>query len=114
MANYRNVQIEKVSTLFIGHIHYIKIELDFGSGVISINPKKSWFVDDGVDKLGNKKTYEPFYKLFQIFDIDCEDGADINNLKGKYCRIVYDDNYRIIGLCHILYDDVWVDIDDLS
>lgn len=119
MANkYYNAKITKATTEIIGHIHDISIwlywESDGVGGVIKVNPKRSWFADKGLDKLGNKEGVMPFYQLFDVFDIDCEDGANIEDIKGKYCRVLLDDNFNVIALCHIINDNRYVEVGDLQ
>ena len=108
-----NEQVLEARTRFIGHIHEIRIELIFKHFVVYINPNRSWFADKGKDKFGNTISRMPFYDLFgKVFDIDCEDGANIEDLKGKYCRALRD-GLKVVALYHII-DDVYVEIDDLK
>ena len=94
-----NYKIEKAETKIIGHIHEISIRLWFRDCCIIINPKRNWFSNDG------KRM--PFYDLFDCFDIDCEDGASIESLTGKYCRLEFDcenkfdPKNKIVALWHI-------------
>jgi len=100
---FENAQVKKARTRIIGHTHEIRIELCFDNCVIYINPKRSWFADKG--KM-------PFFDLFEVFDIDCEDGADIEDLTGKYCRLLVENYSKVIAIYHIIKDK-YVLVDDL-
>ena len=100
---FQNKQVEIARTRICGHFHSIEIQLCFDDCIISINPKRSWFAENGVDKLGNKKHTMPFFDLFDCFDMDCENGADIEKLTGKYCRLLIDDD-EVIAIYHIVKD----------
>ena len=91
----RNVQITKVTVEFIGHIHEFRITLVMNNGDdwICINPRRKWF---------DEKGGQPFYDLFECFDIDAEDGADIRQLEGKYCRVAEDSTGQIIAIEHLV------------
>ena len=103
--NFVNKQILDVQTRVVGHIHELSIRLIFDNCVIYINPKRSWFSDDG------KRM--PLYELFDCFDIDCEDGANFEDLKGCYCRLAFDNYRKVIAIYHIIKDK-YVLLEDLK
>ena len=110
---FENAQVKKARTRIIGHTHEICIELLFDNCVIYINPKRSWFADKGKDILGNAQSTMPFFDLFEVFDIDCEDGANIEDLTGKYCRLLVEDYSTVVSIYHIIKDKC-VLVDDLK
>lgn len=102
--HFENKQVEKARTRICGHLHSIEIQLCFNDCIICINPKRNWFSKDG-------KTM-PFFDLFECFDMDCEDGADIERITGKYCRILFD-GCTPIAIYHIVKNK-FVEIKDLQ
>ncbi len=113
MSIIENYKVEKAHTKIYGHIRSIELELIFSNFCVRINPKRSWFASTGINELGRETSYMPFYELFKVFDIDCEDGASFEKLTDKYCRVVFDDNYNIVQLMHITEDNIHVNIEDL-
>lgn len=109
---FENKQIEVARTRIYGHFHSIEIQLCFDNCTISINPKRNWFAEKGINKLGIKEYTMPFFDLFYCFDMDCEDGADIEKLTGKYCRLLIDRD-KVIAIYHIVKDK-FVLVDDLQ
>ena len=101
---FENKQVEIARTRVCGHFHSIEIQLCFNDCIVTINPKRKWFSGDG-------KTM-PFFDLFDCFDIDCEDGADVESITGKYCRLLIED-CKPIAIYHIVKDK-FVKIEDLQ
>ena len=101
----KNVQVESVNVKIIGHTHEIRLELGFsgdgGCEFLNINLRRNWFAGDLM----------PFDKLFDCFDIDNEDGASVEKLKYKYCRLVYL-NGELYAIQHII-NSQYVKVDDL-
>ena len=81
-----NKQVLKCGARFIGHFNIIENIVAFDNCSIVL-PKKN--------------LYE---LLSNIFDINSEDGYFLEDLKGKYCRILIDEKGRVIGFKHITKD----------
>ena len=99
--HFENKRVEIARTRICGHLHSIEIQLCFDDCIISINPKRNWFAENGVDKLGNKKYTMPFFELFNCFDFDSENGVDVEMLTGKYCRVLFE-SCKPIAIYHIV------------
>lgn len=114
MNKTENKQVKRCITKCCGHLHSIEIVLEFDNCTIHINPKRNWFADKGVNKLGHKESTMPFYELFDVFDIDCEDSGYFENFSGKYCRLISDEDDRLLAIQHITKDNIVVLLKDLK
>ena len=82
----RNTQIEKCGIKYIGHYNYSEIKI-YGD---------CW----GVTIPTNRLRY--FTDIFP--NKNWEDGLFLEELKGEYLRIVYDENNNIVALKNIIRD----------
>ena len=112
MTEFRNVKITDVRFNVVGHTHSVSLDLCGDAFTIRINPSIKWWKEEGVDALGNKRFVEPWIVLLKIFDLEIEDGANLFNAKGKYCRLKLD-GFDIIGIYHIV-NDVGIYLEDLQ
>jgi hypothetical protein len=93
ICNYKVVSAEYI---YYGHFRRGMVKLLFEDVAIEIDPN----VRDNQFHLAD---------LFQIFDIDCEDGRPISLISGKYCRLVINKD-KVIQIRHITNDDLVFDI----
>lgn len=99
MANkIQNMQVKDAGFYYIGHFNAGELRIYFSNCYISVNPIKC------------KKMFE---LLYYIFGIDSEDGVFFEQIKGKYCRIETDDQFRIVAIKHII-DDYTITIEELQ
>ena len=91
----RNSQIEKCGIKYIGHYNYAEIKV-YGD---------CWGVTIPINRLRD------FTNIFP--NKNWEDGLFLEDLKGEFIRIVYDENNNIIALRHIIKDiDYMVKLDE--
>lgn len=104
---FENKKVEVARTRILGHFHSIEIQLCFDDCTISINPKREWFArhNDGSDCM-------PFFNLLECFDLDGENGANVEDISGRYCRLMVD-SFKPIAIYHITKDK-FVLIEDLK
>lgn len=88
-----NRKLDNIGYYFIGHYNYGEIKVSFEDCGFK-------FKVDDVRNIG---------KLFHVFDVNSESGVFIENLKGKYCRIEFDEQLYITRIGHIV-KDIWLDI----
>lgn len=96
MSRVVNEQVKKAGFYYVGHYGVGELRIDFSNCRIVINNRRKIY--DLLDK---------------IFDIDCEDGVYLQDIEGKYCRIITDDTFTVIGIQHIIRDDC-IDVEELN
>lgn len=84
-----NKQVEKAGYYYIGHYNCGYLAIQFDDCEIHIYPSKCKYFFDF---------------LYNIFDIDSENGIWFEQIKGKYCRLEFDENFNLISICHIIRD----------
>lgn len=52
-----------------------------------------------------------FVNLFLVFDIDSEDGVMLEAIKGKPCRVIFDEDGCAVKLQHIVNDRIVWEVD---
>lgn len=91
----RNTQIEKCGIRYIGHYNCSEIKI-YGD---------CWGIVIPSNRLRDFTNIFPHKKW--------EDGLFLEELKGEYLRIVYDENSNIVALRHIIKDiDYMVNLDE--
>ena len=90
-----NMQVTCAGYYFMGHYKMapLRIVLEGGSIVVEVNPK----MQDLFDDLG---------ELFRVFDIDSEDEKYLQDIEGKYCRVIFSEDRRVKALQHITQDNI--------
>lgn len=88
-----NMRVTQAGYRYIGHYHtgQLEIVLEGNCCGVSICPKDEFKLFD----------------LFLCFGIDPEDGKYLNDLVGKYCRVMFDENRRVKMIKHIVGDRWW-------
>lgn len=94
-----NEQVREAGYFYVGHFGIGELQIDFNNCRITIPFEKQ---------------YKIFDLLADIFEIDSEDGVYLHSIKGKYCRIIVDDNFKIQALQHIVKDDNIIFIDNFQ
>ena len=84
--NIRNTIIERCGMRYIAHYRRAKIKV-YGD---------CWGITIPIDRL------DEFINIFP--EMNWEDGLFLEDLNGKYIRIVYDLSFNIIALRHIIKD----------
>ena len=78
-----NAKVTKAGYKYIGHYKYGVLTLQFENFMITINNKSN------------------LKDLFDVFEINCEDGAYLEDLTGKYCVAIMDDQQIVRYLTHL-------------
>ena len=90
----RNMKVSRAGCFYIGHYRWAELRIILESdGVgVEVNPKFS-------------KQFN-MYDLFRVFDIDPEDGKYLQEIEGKYCRVIFDKDRRVAALQHLTKDSI--------
>lgn len=96
MSNVTNEQVKRAGFYYIGHFGAGELRIDFSACRIVIR--------------NQRKIYD---LLYNIFEVDPENGVYFEDIKGKYCRLICDDEFNIIGIQHIIHD-YCIDIEELN
>lgn len=94
MEKVMNMVVAKAGYKYIGHFRrgQLEIVLQSSHAGCTVYPK------DPFD----------FVNLFLVFDIDSEDGVMLESIKGKPCRVIFDEDGCAVKLQHIVQDSlVW-------
>lgn len=90
----RNMRVSNAGYFYIGHYRggRLSIILEGGGLGVGVNPKLS----------------KPFdiYELFKVFDIDPEDGKYLQEIEGRYCRVLFDKDGKVAALQHLIKDNI--------
>ena len=89
-----NMKVTHAGYFYIGHYRFseLRIILEDGGGAVEVNPKLS-------------NTFDLF-ELFEVFDIDPEDGKYLQEIEGKYCRVIFDEQRKVAALQHLTKDSI--------
>lgn len=96
MSNVTNEQVKCAGFYYIGHFGVGELRIDFSACRIVIR--------------NQRKIYD---LLYNIFEVDPENGVYFEDIKGKYCRLICDDKFKVIGIQHIIRD-YCIDIEELN
>lgn len=90
----RNMMVSNAGYFYIGHYRggYLRIIL-VGGGL-------------GVEATPNISKPFDMYELFKVFDIDPEDGKYLQEIEGKYCRVLFDKDGKVAALQHLIKDNI--------
>lgn len=88
-----NDKVESAGYYFIGHYRQGELKITFSNVGMSIK-------DSQIKDLN---------KLFKIFDIDSENGTYLEEIKGRYCRLEFDEERYLVKVGHIT-EDIWFDV----
>lgn len=94
----KNMKVTKAGYMYYGHFRSgeLKIVLESSNCGCTIYPKDQYNL----------------YDLFNVFDVPCEDGAYIEDIVGKFCRVTFNSKSESVILQHICNDKVfWIDRD---
>lgn len=96
MSNVTNEQVKRAGFYYVGYFGVGELRIDFSNCCIVIRNQRK--IND---------------LLYNIFDVDPENGVYFEDIKGKYCRLICDDKFEITGVQHIIRD-YWIDVEELS
>lgn len=82
MEHKVNKQVVKAGFRYCGHYDFGELVVYFDNCMVRLKPER-----------------KQLYKLFDVFDIDSEDSAYLEDITGKYC-VVVDDGNKIVALEH--------------
>lgn len=88
-----NNRVTKAGYNFIGHYRIGELKIIFEDVAMKIS----------------KEQIRDLYKFFKIFDIESEDGAYLQEIEGRYCRLEYDAEMYLARVGHIT-KDIWFDV----
>ena len=88
-----NMRVTRAGYKYIGHYRRgsLEIVLEGSSCGVSINPQNEFSL----------------YDLFLCFGVDPENGKWLNELIGKYCRVILDEDGYVRMIQHIVNDKLW-------
>ena len=89
MEHRENKQVKRAGFSYIGHYDLSELVIYFDNCCVKLSP-----------------THKQLYKLFSIFDIESENRAYFEDITGKYCVVVYDED-KIVALEHLVKDIRW-------
>ena len=89
-----NMKVSRAGYFYIGHYRWaeLRIILENNGIGVEVNPKLSEQFD--------------MFDLFRVFDIDPEDGKYLQEIEGKYCRVIFGEGKRVAALQHLIKDNV--------
>lgn len=92
MSYVKNMVVTKAGYQYIGHFRrgQLQIVLESPHSGCDVNPKDEFNL----------------VKLFLVFGIDSEDGVMLESIKGKPCRVIFDDDGCPVMLQHIVEDRI--------
>lgn len=92
MSEVRNMVVTRAGYEYIGHFRQgqLRIILESSHSGCTVYPKKEF----------------DFVNLFLVFGIDSEDGVPMESIKGRPCRVIFDENGKAAKLQHIVDDRI--------
>ena len=89
-----NMKISNAGYFYVGHYRFgeLRIILEGHGAGVEVNPKLS-------------KNFDLF-ELFEVFDVDPEDGKYLQEIEGKYCRVLFDEQRKVAALQHLTKDNI--------
>ena len=85
---YTNKQIKNAGYFFCGHYNIGALYVEFENGRIEI-PKNQ------------------LNKFFRVLNVDAENGIYFETIKNMYCRVITDENLKIVGIAHIVSNNIF-------
>lgn len=92
MKTVRNMVVTRAGYEYIGHFRrgQLRIVLESSHEGCTVYPKEEF----------------NFVKLFLVFGIDSEDGVPMEAIKGKPCRVICNEDGKVVRLQHIVEDRI--------